>query len=292
MSSPLTKIMTEWGIDLKAAGATPYLRQAILSAANLQNLKPISSNNYEAVFGYPFYTIHRADSHNALRELATSPTGPGTPVSIRRLSAVQSYDATTATLTLHNNTTDTADLLILADGLHSTAASSIHDIPACPIVPSPQVVCRFLIPSDAILSDPITAPLLPDPIIAPLLPEPNSIDFYFSPDRYLVRYPCRDNILQNFALYITSPPNDADDKDKYGQQVSDSHGKKVTRQDLHDAMEKGGFAPALLALSEKVEEVLPLWRCYDRKPLPRCTKGKCVMIGDASHPMLPHKGMG
>jgi salicylate hydroxylase len=66
----------------------------------------------------------------------------------------------------------------------------------------------------------------------------------------------------------------------------------VDRPTLISAMQSGGFHPALQALASKAEDVLPLWRCHDREPLPHCAKGKMVVIGDAQHPVLPHKGQG
>jgi salicylate hydroxylase len=84
-------------------------------------------------------------------------------------------------------------------------------------------------------------------------------------------------------MYVFSPPSA---EEKIRGHVD------VDRPTLLTAMQSGGFHPALQALASKAQDVLPLWRCHDRKPLPHCAKGKMVVVGDAQHPVLPHKGQG
>lgn len=56
--------------------------------------------------------------------------------------------------------------------------------------------------------------------------------------------------------------------------------------------EMEGFHPAFLKVAEMANDVLPLWRCATREPLPTLSKGRMVVIGDAAHPVMPHLGMG
>jgi salicylate hydroxylase len=140
---------------------------------------------------------------------------------------------------------------------------------------------RFLIPTELILADPLTAPLLKY--------GEGHCSFYLHEDkrRWLVRYPCRANTLQNFGMYVDQPLTSGE-KNGWSQ--------KCDHDGLRAAL--AGFHPALLALVDKTartSSILPLWRCAERAPLPRCTDrngGKLVIIGDACHPMLPHRGFG
>ena len=61
-------------------------------------------------------------------------------------------DQDTASITLADGTTSTADLIIAADGVHSIAVKQVigHDSPASP---TGQSAFRFLIPTDEILAD-------------------------------------------------------------------------------------------------------------------------------------------
>lgn len=102
-------------------------------------------------------------------------------------------------MTLADGTTMSADLVIGADGIHSIAVKSVtgHDNPA---FPKGLSALRFLIPTEELLADPETAPLMED--------YEGKARYYIlaagENSKRIVWYPCREYV----ESYFTSPSTD------------------------------------------------------------------------------------
>ena len=138
-----------------------------------------------------------------------------------------------------------------------------------------SLVFRFLIPTDTLLSNPITSPFYSSSSgVGTMITHPQA---------RVVNYPCRADKIQNFLVY---PANhqEREGGDWYT-------GCSGTREDILRV-----FPDAHPVLKEifrlAPENEIMCWPLLCRAPLKTWHKQRCLLVGDAAHPMLPHQGQG
>lgn len=196
---------------------------------------------------------------------------------IHTASKVVSVDTQTATITLKDGSSHTADVVIGADGVHSATRKFLSP----GVTPEPfqgkHNAFRFIIERADALRAPETKPFVETE---------GSLDMWYSADRKIIMYPTSHNKLLNFAcihpaeLSATSQSQDIDD---YTEAASKSNMLELYK-DFHPGLRK------LLEMADPLLlKIYPLW---DMPNLPTFVSGRLAVLGDAAHPFTPHLGQG
>jgi salicylate hydroxylase len=200
--------------------------------------------------------IHRAD----LLALLVEQLPPGTVRTGHRCTGF-SQDDRSALVGFADGTTATADVVIGADGIHSVLQGFVVE-PTEPIF-SGVVAYRGLVPR----LDGYPA---------------GTLRMWVGESKHFLVFPVRAGQLLNYVGFVPS-------------------GTSV-RESWSAAGDPAALAAQFAGWDPVIGEVIAAisgpggsgfqWGMYDRAPLPRWSRGRLTLLGDAAHPMLPHLGQG
>jgi salicylate hydroxylase len=159
-----------------------------------------------------------------------------------------------------NGNTAAADLVVGADGIHSTVRALLFG-PEKPRFTG-CVAYRGLVPAER-LAD---------------LALPAEGQFWLGPGKHFVHYFVQNRHLVNFVCLI--------DRDGWTKESWVEPGNVA---DAIAAYE--GWHPNVRRMISSVDETF-VWGLFDRDPLPRWSINRVTLLGDACHPMLPFLAQG
>ena len=197
-----SRVLSSWDFSPEQSSMVVLRGMSLIDGTNMQTIVPTYYKDCKSTWGHSMYAVHRVDLHTQLRQLATQAEGPGRPCEVRVLAKVTEYDAENGKVTTEDGEILQADLIVAADGVHSTASKQVLGNDGMVQAGDTGWACmRWLVPRDEFLSDPETAHMIED-----------SITRYFTAAEGaagLVWYPCRKCVvsLSNFHYHnILTPP--------------------------------------------------------------------------------------
>ena len=212
----------------------------------------------ERMFAAPYLTIHRAHLHEALLSL----TGRDRLRLGERLRAAEeTADGTGVRLAFDDGTVREADVVIGADGIHSTVRETLRtDAP----VFSGLGIYRGLVPAEAL----------------PAQARERLVRLWLGPGGHFVCYPVASGAYLSYAATVPlttgAPPRES-----------------WSRPGDPDALRAvfGGWTGLVADVVAAVDST-HLWALYDRPPLRTWSTNRITLLGDAAHPMLPFMAQG
>jgi salicylate hydroxylase len=209
----------------------------------------------ERLFGAPYYHFHRAE----LLELLTAALPPQIMHLDCRCVCIKQYP-TRVEVRFQNGLTADADLLVGADGIHSTVRELILGPELARF--SGHVAYRGLVPAER---------------LAHLGLEVNASSWW-GPSHHFVHYFV--GAGARYVNWVAVIP---------GEWRLESWTAKGEVADAQREFERWHPQVAMIIAAA---DITNRWALYDRDPLPRWTVGRVTLLGDAAHAMLPYMAQG
>ncbi|KAF4548398.1 FAD-binding domain-containing protein 35 [Elsinoe fawcettii] len=270
-----SRILKQWGCTRGGLQPVDCKYLSLYDSEGQHIFTPVETVklNRELHIDDDWWLTHRVDLHNELRRLVEKGYN-GRRATIHLRSKVSQVNANRGEIITADGALHTADLIVGADGVHSKSVVALAGV-ELERQSTMQNCFRFLIPTETLRKDPLTAELVQK---AGLLQGCSSFN---GRAKRMVVYPCREGELLNCAAIYGTESQDLSNESSWLASGNTTDLLEIFRD----------FSPALRKLCEYGEDV-KLWSLASRTAPKVFYKDRLVLIGDAAHPTLPHQGQG
>jgi len=263
-----SRFLEEWGIDVSKAKPV-VLRDLIRhewSTGDVFGVYPLG--DYKERFGTEYNNFHRIDLHQHLKHVATSEEGDGIPATLKVWYKATGLDPIEGKISFENGVEVTHDVVVCADGIRSQMRERLGVVPQ--VSRSSSCCYRCIISADKLRELGLQE-----------FCERSAIEFWGGDgiDK-IVMSACSDHDVVSCYCFYPAEKNDIRED---GWNIS------TTGENLANTFP--GLDERLKTLFRNAEDI-KMWRLYNHDPYPYWVKGKCCLLGDAAHPMMPDQSQG
>ncbi|NYT43958.1 FAD-dependent monooxygenase [Alcaligenaceae bacterium] len=255
LSANANRVLYQLGLEqelLQVAAPAAGKRIRLWSTGQTWPLFDLGGQSVER-YGYPYFTIYRADLHRVLAEAVQQLDPNAIELNAKVMRVDQTEDGVSATL--RDGQTREADLLVGADGVHSKVRSMLFGQGKATF--SGTLAWRGVIPAER----------LPEHLRAPY-----GVN-WVGPGAHVIHYPLRKGQLVNFVGIL--------ERDDWQQESWTDAG---TVEEC--ANDFAGWHDDVQTLIKSLDTPFK-WALMLREPLRQWSVGRITLLGDACHPTLP-----
>ncbi|KAJ1334978.1 salicylate hydroxylase [Microdochium nivale] len=260
------RLLSRWGVDrfwdgeVVEPGSITFRRWQCGKPVALTPLRPEFAERY----GAPYLTVHRAHFHVALRQRAVE-----LGVEIKTGAQVVRFDSETPSVTTREGQTFRADLVVVANGIKSTAHESLGRETTNSAYQTGFAAYRATVDVDKIRADKELAWVTENP----------NLNLWIGEDKHVMTYTISAGSSFNMVL------SHVDWRDPQ------TWTPETVLQDMRRQF--ADWDPQLVKIINMIDNTTK-WPLISMRPTNKwlSASGKLVMIGDAVHAMVPYMSQG